>query len=857
MKTISLSFKWRLLLLCTVITCNSFGQIDFRLPYSVPFSTPSWILDMDAGDLNRDGLPDIVASYRDKKKISVLYNNPLQPGTFAGARDYALPLISDIAIIYDLKIADVNNDQWPDIIAGEANDLHLHVMLADGNGSFLPAKKYYLGTYGSSLAITDLNHDNRLDIAICDGFNVGMVLQDPFTPGQFTAYKQVWAAWPGFSADDLTTTDINLDGYTDIIVCNGSPDSVARLAVLTANKWDPGGFLEPVVYEAGRNPYSWRGGLISFIDNGYPTVAMSTGNDHHFAVFNNTPGSPGTLQKPVQNESVNLRQYIAAGEFYHANNKKSLEIITVSTNSNIISFFTAGATPGSYTRVHRMPIQRPEDIYVRDFDSDGADDLLVMGEFGPRIYYRDIPAVQFITPVNGEIVESSVPYTIKWQLYKTDSLRIRYSIDNQLNWVVVHEGKTRQGDSLQMFIPSNQGKNLYFEISTMDGSAKKIVQTNIQIDSLTVLSPNGGETLAPGSDITVSWKTNSQKRFGVTMLTNGTNYYPVAQDLPAGTKSVNWRVPADVKSPNQCRILIYSLLNNAFSDQSDTTFTILPKIQLVTPNGSERIYGGTNYTITWKNTHNKNYSAWYSTQDYNYNWVPIFTNIPPSVTSYNWLAPHVTSTKCRILIMTTDSSMSDMSDANFTMVSGASIISPNGGEVLQGGSTVKVTWTGGLATFNGWYTIDNGATWNTLFTGKYGFLGYTWTIPLNINSSQCRIRVTSTTDNLVTDESDANFSIQSGASARMGATAATSSKQVFDLQLYPNPTSNELTVLLPTGATNRVLTVYNVQGVAVLRQTVAAGTGKLTIPVKQFSKGHYFVELKTGGSIHRKPFIKE
>ena len=90
------------------------------------------------------------------------------------------------------------------------------------------------------------------------------------------------------------------------------------------------------------------------------------------------------------------------------------------------------------------------------------------------------------------------------------------------------------------------------------------------------------------------------------------------------------------------------------------------------------------------------------------------------------------------------------------------IVSPNGGEILQGCTPFTITWTeSGTSNF---YDIDyspnNGVTWVSVATAFNTTGGsYSWIVP-NISSNQFKIRVTDNNTPSTFDESDAVFTVE-------------------------------------------------------------------------------------------------
>jgi hypothetical protein len=93
------------------------------------------------------------------------------------------------------------------------------------------------------------------------------------------------------------------------------------------------------------------------------------------------------------------------------------------------------------------------------------------------------------------------------------------------------------------------------------------------------------------------------------------------------------------------------------------------------------------------------------------------------------------------------------------------LLSPNGSEVLTGGTTYDITWsnTGVIDTVLIEFSIDNGNTWTSVFPPNVGNSGsYNWLVPIVV-SEQCMVRITNAANMGVYDTSDGLFFIYESA----------------------------------------------------------------------------------------------
>jgi hypothetical protein len=196
----------------------------------------------------------------------------------------------------------------------------------------------------------------------------------------------------------------------------------------------------------------------------------------------------------------------------------------------------------------------------------------------------------------------------------------------------------------------------------------------------------------------------------------------------------------------------------------------------------------------------------------------------PSDGSYSWTIPNTPSDQCRVRVIdVADSDVFDTSNSNFTISeqgggdSWVRVTYPNGGETLEPGSSVTITWESSedFEYVRLDYSTNSGQTWTKIVsqTGNDGDRG--WTVP-NVQSDDCRVRVQSKDDPSVTDMSDRDFNI--GTSGPGLALAGGGIPAVFDAhQNYPNPFNPSTQVRFDVpgdeGSTvPAIVNIYNARG---------------------------------------------
>jgi hypothetical protein len=205
-------------------------------------------------DVNKDGEPDVIVANWGTEGggvVGVLLGNG--DGTLQTAATYAVKFPG----AYALAIADLNGDDWPDLVVG-SNDgfgkLCLSVLLNRGDGTFEAAVGYSAGYDITSVAIADVNGDGKPDVIALDEADstfthsaVAVLLgKGDGTLGTAVTYELPMG---GTSALSLAAADLNGDGKPDLVATDADTKGNGVIIVLL-NKGD-GTFPSQMTYPSG------------------------------------------------------------------------------------------------------------------------------------------------------------------------------------------------------------------------------------------------------------------------------------------------------------------------------------------------------------------------------------------------------------------------------------------------------------------------------------------------------------------------------------------------------------------------------------------------------------------------------
>jgi hypothetical protein len=447
-------------------------------------------------------------------------------------------------------------------------------------------------------------------------------------------------------------------------------------------------------------------------------------------------------------------------EYYNENDISGVTIVSSTANDGSYDW----TVPDDVSSLNAVRISVAEEDSIDDY-SNGMFSIVSAGG----------PTITVTSPNGSETWAVGSTQTITWTSTGTvGNVKIQYFNENFLSGVTIAASTANDG-SYSWTVPDDISSYNFVKISeASDSDPQDSSDDNFSIVSaptptITVTSPNGGESLTAGSVQAITWTgTGTVGDVKIQYSANNGSSWNTITSSTANDGTHNWTVP-NVNS-SQCLVKVSEASDGSPSDTSNAVFSVAnavsPTITVTSPNGGESLTAGSVQGITWTGTGTVgNVKIQYSANNGS-TWSTI-TSSTANDGSHDWTVPHVNSSQCLVKVSeASDGSPSDTSNAVFSIAIPVTptitVTSPNGGENLEAGSSHTITWTGTGTVGNVKieYSTNNGSSWSTIKSPTPNDGSYTWKIPAG-DSSECKVRISEAADGSPSDTSDAKFTIYS------------------------------------------------------------------------------------------------
>ncbi len=316
------------------------------------------------GDLNGDGIPDLVVVNRYDNTVSVLMGKG--DGSFKSQVTYLTGTQPT-----SVAIGDFSGDGKPDLAVSNYGDNAVGVLLGNGDGTFQTEKTYGTGNGSSVVGVADFNGDGKLDLAVT---NYSDNTVDVLLGNGDGTFQAAMASTTGVQPSWLAVGDLNGDGRPDLVICD-SADNTISVLIGKGN----GTFQPRVTYAVGYTPYS---AVIADLNaDGKQDVAVVNSTIDYTII--GSPTNPvsvllgngdGTLQSAKNYAVGNVPISITVGDF---NGDGRSDLAVANRYDNTVSLLL-GNGDGSFQLQMTFPTGKgPTSVVTADFTGRGRSDLAI------------------------------------------------------------------------------------------------------------------------------------------------------------------------------------------------------------------------------------------------------------------------------------------------------------------------------------------------------------------------------------------------------------------------------------------------------------------------------------------------
>jgi hypothetical protein len=202
---------------------------------------------------------------------------------------------------------------------------------------------------------------------------------------------------------------------------------------------------------------------------------------------------------------------------------------------------------------------------------------------------------------------------------------------------------------------------------------------NLRAQTITVVTPNGGETWPSFTTQTVQWSfTGMPPTVDIYLSTdNMVTWTLMAGGVASGSMGGSHSVTVPYANSNKCFVRVQHTMTPSIRDESNAGFTIVPPvINITAPNGGEVWNIGSSYNIAWSTMGMISAVDIYETRDNGMSWSVVQMGVPNGVGggSYTWLIGGSASTQCKVRVRDSSTPLvADTSNATFTIMMPMSI----------------------------------------------------------------------------------------------------------------------------------------------------------------------------------------
>lgn len=358
------------------------------VPYSSFLSSPQF----DFSDLDSDDLPELISTYRTPSNQSgfLLFNN-LGNGNFDMPDTLSIQVSETGPYIVGIKLFDINNDGFPDIIYASNHSIKIFAGTSDSHTFLNGNTVYTTNLYIDKFDIKDINNDGNFDIVYNSNENnmSYSYLNVLKNTGSNYVYTNLMSSEFDQKFDNVRYEDINNDGLVDIVFQDNTRSLIAGTNTGNFN------FTYNAVPFQSNTSISFE--LSDMNGDNYPEVVLA--NDKTYTYF---PNNQGVFLNSIPSTIGFIFDYIKLHCADFNNDGKDDFLFR---NTNLRLTLNAGNSFGYTTMITKRIADT--DLSSLDFDHNGTEDLIFTNSWISNEGDGKFGAVNFFNPSSNAMIYGS------------------------------------------------------------------------------------------------------------------------------------------------------------------------------------------------------------------------------------------------------------------------------------------------------------------------------------------------------------------------------------------------------------------------------------------------------------------
>ena len=322
------------------------------------------------GDVNGDTHPDIITANSGSDSVSVLLGR--SGGGFQTATSYGVGDGPTSVVVWD-----ANFDGHPDIITANSKGNSVSVLLGQSGGGFGPVVNYYMGNGPRAVVFGDVNADGRADMITANGSSNSVSVRlghSGVGVGPTTSYFGLPTSYGvGSGPTSVAVEDVNADERADIITANAFDNSVSVLLSQSG-----GGFQTATNYKVDKVP---RAVVVEDVNGDtFPDIITANGSSNNVSVLlGQGDGNFGSATTYGMGDGPIS---VAVGD---VNGDTHLDIITANYSSKNVSVLLGQSGGGFEPAINFGVGDGPTSVVLGDVNVDGQADIITANYFSKNV----------------------------------------------------------------------------------------------------------------------------------------------------------------------------------------------------------------------------------------------------------------------------------------------------------------------------------------------------------------------------------------------------------------------------------------------------------------------------------------